>query len=260
MTRMTTDPRISRRRQAVARSKRKRMFGGLAAGGALAGIIWMMFWSPLLDVREVKVVGAIETSESSVVEASGLAGSAPNLLLLSTAEIAVAIEELPWVASAEVDRMLPGTVRVRIEERDPALVLALGAARWTLDDQGNVLSGGEAVPGLPVLAGVEVGRVEPGTRLVTDEARSALKVLASLPRSIRSRLAGISAPTTELISLELADGTAVRFGAAERLAAKNEVTKALLAKIKAEGRTVAYIDVRVPANAAVQDKQASPAP
>jgi cell division protein FtsQ len=232
------------------------MFGGFAAIAALAGIIWLMFWSPLLDVREVKVVGAKETSASAVIDASGLIDSAPNLLLLSTTEVVEAIETLPWVAEVEVDRMLPGTVRVRIEEREPALVLSLGRARWTLDAQGNVLTGGEAVKGLPVLDGIEVGGVEPGTRLVTGEARSALKVLDSLPRSIRDRLAGISAPTIELISLELTDGTEIRFGAAERLAAKNEVTKALLAKIKAEGRSVAYIDVRVPANAAVKDKPA----
>ncbi len=252
--RVNTDPRISRRRKAVARSKRKRWLLGVAILAALAAIGWAMFWSPLLDVREIKVLGAEFTTEDEVAEAAGLLKTEQNLLLLPTSEVVAKVEALPWVKSAEVDRMLPGTVRVRIVERTPMMVLALGAARWTIDAHGNVLSSGDAVDGLPVLAGVEVGDISPGLRLLTQEALAALKAYRSMPSSLSDDIVGVFAPTIERISFSLANGTTVRYGAAEMLDAKNTVLKVLLARIQAEGRGATYIDVRVPTSPAVSDK------
>jgi cell division protein FtsQ len=253
--RVKTDPRISRRRKAVARSKRKRLITGVSALVALAAVLWGMFWSPLLVVREVKVVGSRHTSTPEVAEAAGLISTRQNLLLLATDRVVEKVETLPWVASAEVDRMLPGTVRVKIVERVPALVLSLGAARWTLDEDGNVLASGTRGKNLPVLAGVEVGNVAPGGRLQTDEALAALEVMRALPRVIRRQVAGVFAPTTERSTLSLSSGTAIRYGAPEDMGAKNEVLKALLARLDGEGRRAAYIDVRVPTSPAVSDRQ-----
>lgn len=251
--RVDTDPRISRRRKAVARSKRKRLLLGAGVLAALAALLWAMFWSPLLDVREIKVVGAEFTTEDEVAEAAGLK-SDQNLLLLPTSDVVAKVEALPWVKSAEVDRMLPGTVRVRITERTPTMVLALGAARWTIDARGNVLSSGDAVQGLPVLAGVEVGDISPGLQLLTEEALAALKAFRSMPASLTDDIVGVFAPTIERISFSMANGTTVRYGAAEMLDAKNTVLKVLLARIQAEGRGATYIDVRVPTSPAVSDK------
>lgn len=251
--RIPTDPRISRRRKAVARSKRRRMWIGMTASLAIAALIWGMFWSPLLVVRDVRVVGNEHTHVDDVASVAGLDAAGRNLLLLATGEVEDKIETLPWVAKAEIDRMLPGTVRVKITERVPALILSLGAARWTLDAQGYVLASGAQGKNLPVLAGVEVGSVEPGVRLQTSEALAALEVMRALPRSVRDQVAGIFAPTIERITLSLSSGTAVRYGAAEGMGAKNEVLKALLARLRSEGRRAAYIDVRVPTSPAVSD-------
>ena len=253
--RVQTDPRISRRRKAVARSKRKRyLTGGALLLGTLT-LIYVMFWSPLLSVREVRILGARHTSSNEVAAAAGLDGS-DNLLRVSTASIAERAERLPWVRSAEVDRMLPGTVRVRVVERRPTLVLVVDGHRWTVAADGMVLSEGEAAKGLPVLAGVEVGGVEPGDSLRTEESVDALKAYRSLPPALERRVAGVFAPTRERITFSLAEGTVVRFGAAEHLAAKTEVLRKLLARIASQGRVAAYVDVRVPTSPAVSTHDA----
>ena len=64
-------------------------------------------------------------------------------------------------------------------------------------------------------------------------------------------MVGIFAPTVERLTLSLEDGTLVRYGAAESLAAKNEVLLSLLAELAREGTQAAYIDVRVPTSPAV---------
>lgn len=251
--RIDTDPRISRRRKAVARSKRRRIWMGLGAIGLIAVIVWVMFFSPVLDVRDIKVVGTEHVEAAEVAEVSGLLDSSQNLLTLATDEVAERVEELPWVQQAEVDRMLPGTVRIKITERTPAMILSLGAARWTVDAHGVVLEAGEVEPGLPVLAGVEVGDISEGLRLMTPEALDALRAFRSMPRSLQSEIVGVFAPTVERISFSLASGTVVRYGAAEKLADKNEVLRVLLDRLSAEGKVAAYIDVRVPTSPAISE-------
>jgi cell division protein FtsQ len=239
----------------VARSKRKRYFVGVALILGVLTVIYVMFWSPLLGVREVKVVGAEHTTSDQIAQVASL-DPGDNLLRVSTTDIAVKTEELPWVKSAEVDRMLPGTVRVKIVERTPALLLSLSDSRWTIDASGYVLEQGEVEKGLPVLAGVEVGGVAAGDRLQTDESVDALKAYRSLPRKMKREVAAVFAPTRERISFSLEQGTVVRFGAAERLVAKNEVLRALLTRLHGEQLVPAYIDVRVPTNPAVSTQSA----
>ncbi len=247
--RIKTDPRISRRRRAIERSRRKRVLTGVASAAGVAAVVWLAFVSPVLDVRQVVVVGGRHISSQDAAAAAML-GRDDNLLLLSTGEIARRIEQLPWVRSAKVERKLPGTVRVRVVERRAAAVLSLGSARWTLDRFGNVLTEG-GVADLPVLAGVGVSDVTAGTKLTDVVVQDALTAWRSLPPRIRRRVEAVVAPTAERITLSLDDGTQIRFGAAESLRSKNEVLEVLLAQVRAEGVPVAYIDVRVPTSPAV---------
>lgn len=250
MPRVSTDPRFSRRRRSVEREQRRRLVVRASAAGIVAVVVWAAFFSPLLRVDEVKVVGARRTPADDVVAAAAL-GSEENLLLLSTSEVAERVRGLPWVQSVDVDRMLPGKVRIRVSERRPAMILSLGAARWTIDATGRVLQSGATGRSLPVLAGVQVATVEPGVRLRTKEAQAALAVWRRLPRSLRRDVVGIVAPTMERITLSLADGTLVRYGAPEEIPAKNEILTVLLKRVRAEDTQAAYIDVRAPLHPAI---------
>jgi cell division protein FtsQ len=260
--RVHTDPRFSRRRRTIARSRRRALVARLAAVLTVAALVWAAFWSPLLQVRAIKVTGAEHTSVRQIAEVAGVS-EGHNLLLLSTGEIARRTETLPWVRRAAVDRKLPGTVRVRIVEREPALTLSVGPRRWTLDAAGRVLQEGAAPGARPVLAGIEVAHVAPGARLRSPEARGALAALRSMPRALRSRVSAVFAPTAERISLSLDTGVLVRYGAAERLDAKNSVLVAVLRRLASTGgaAATAYVDVRVPASPAVGARlPASPGP
>lgn len=248
--RVRTDPRISRRRQAIARGRRRRMFGSLLAVAAFALAAWIAFWSPLLMVREVKVVGGRNVDPVEVASIAGL-DSDDNLLLVSPTQVASKVEELPWVRGAKVDRRLPGTVRVRVVERKPAVVLSSDGQQWTLDRMGNVLAEGAVTEGLPALAGIDLAAVSAGERVTDPAMRDALAAWRSLSPKIRAQVAAVLAPTPERITLSFEDGTQVRYGAARSMHAKNKVLAALLAELRAEGGVAGYIDVRVPTNPAV---------
>lgn len=248
--RVKTDPRISRRRRAIERSRRRRLLLTLGSIALFAAAVWIVFWSPVLKVREVVVLGSKHVDSGDVTRVAGL-DSSDNLLLVSPGGVEDKVLELPWVKRARVDRKLPGTVRVRIVERKPAMVLSLQNERWTLDGFGNVLAEGAADAKLPVLAAASTTQPEAGTRLEAEEIQAALEAWRSLSNKVRSRVAAVLAPTPERITLSLDTGTQVRFGAAESLEAKNEVLEVLLAELQAEGREVSYIDVRVPSSPAL---------
>jgi cell division protein FtsQ len=221
-------------------------------------MVWALGFSPLLDVRHVRVIGASHTTAREVARVAGL-DSDDNLLLLSTAEVEERAETLPWVKRAEAGRVLPGTVRVRIVERRPAAVVSMGAARWTVDRWGRVLQVGRARKGLPVLAGSAIEDIEPGAELRAPHVLDALTAFRSLPPRLERRVEAIFAPTLERISFSLDGSTLVRYGPAERLWAKNKVLTAVLKRLRAQGRTAAYIDVRVPTSPAVADAVDAPA-
>ncbi|MDQ3953701.1 MAG: FtsQ-type POTRA domain-containing protein [Actinomycetota bacterium] len=250
MTRVETDPRIRRRRKDVARGKKRKVVVVLVTLGLLAVLVWGAFWSPLLRVRDVKLTGAEHTTAAEVAAAADL-GSEDNLLLLSSDEVVAAAKRLPWVADAEVQRRLPGTVKVKVVERRPALVVSLGLARWTIDARGHVLATGTSEPGLPVVGGVEIDRIKPGVKLHEPVMREVLAAWRSLPKRLAADVQAVFATSLERISFTLVDGTQVRYGAAERLDAKNEVVLALRKQLAEEGRATSYIDVRVPTSPAV---------
>jgi cell division protein FtsQ len=248
--RTRTDPRISRRRKAVARSKKRRTITRLLVVAGLALAVWLAFFSPLLAVREIRLAGATHTTAGDVERVVGL-DSSDNLLLLSTDEVTEAVLKLPWVKAVDVDRKLPGTVKLTVIEREPALTVALGEERYLIDRRGRVLAEGQTAAGLPVLAGLEVESPVPGQRLESTELKTALAAFSSMPRSLRRDVRALFAPTVERITFQMSDGIQVRYGAAEEMTSKNEVLQVLLGRLRRQSSTPVYVDVRVPEAPAV---------
>jgi cell division protein FtsQ len=248
--RTRTDPRISRRRQAVARTKKRRsLMRALVAGGVLLAV-WIAFFSPLLAVREIALSGAKRTTADEIARVVDL-DSSNNLLLLRADEVEAAVKKLPWVKSVSVDRKLPGTVKLTVTERSPAMAVALGEQRYLIDRRGRVLSQTESAEGLPVLAGLQESLPEPGDRLRSAELNGALQAFSAFPRKLRRDVEAVFAPTIERITFQLSDGIQVRFGAAEDTRSKIAVLEVLLARLRREGRGALYVDIRVPEAPAV---------
>jgi cell division protein FtsQ len=254
------DPRITRRRRAIERSRKKRLFLGLSVVAAIVVIAWTAFWSPLLAVRRVQVVGSKHLTGFDIERAAHI-GSGTNLLLLSTARVVQGTETLPWVRRARVERSLPGTVRVHIVERRPVMILSQGSERWLVDRSGYVIAaaaGGHRR--LPTLAGVHAPPIHPGLRLTADTGAGALVAWRSLPPKIAHRVVAVFAPSLDAITLALKDGTTVRYGPPTDMKDKNQVLLALLHKVFVEGTGASYIDVRVPTSPAVGPPAGSTGP
>jgi cell division protein FtsQ len=242
-------PRIGRRRAAVARSKKRRTFLWASLALGLGAAVWAAFFSPLLAVRDVRIVGARHTPRGAVVRAA--LGAGDNILSMAPAHVAEKVSRLPWVKHVRVDRMLPGTVRVEIKERSPAALVTEGSRSYTVDVRGHVLARGATNKGLPLIAQGATPGDRVGARLSQPGARAALAIYRSMPPRLSGRVVALIAPTPERVTVSLDDGTLIRYGAAYRLAAKHKVVGALFRRLSQEGRSPGYIDVRVPTSPAV---------
>lgn len=90
------------------------------------------------QVNEILVVGRKETSSSVLRKAIRLVRGAPILAFdLNAAQARV--EKLPWVRRATVERMLPDTILLSIEERKPLAIWQNNGKFALIDDRGEVI-------------------------------------------------------------------------------------------------------------------------
>lgn len=252
------DPRLRARRQELrrreGRRRLRRLVAVLSVGGGVLGI-WAVSLSPLLDVDRLVVRGATRSGATAVEVATGIArGEAMASLDLEAAGRAV--ERVPWVAAATVERQWPGTVLVKVSERTPVALVGAQEGRWVVvDARGRQLTvvEGDDIASLDDMAGLP--RIEGLAPIASAGEELGAGAAGALQLSQRLAAAGLSpAPRVEVrpdgaldALIELAGGgdVRVRFGRSERLADKVVALATLLAELDDRPGSV-VLDVRVP--------------
>ena len=158
-----------------------RRLGGVALVLAL-GAAW--YWQQTLPLRRVDVSGAVHADVAEVVRLTGVRPDSDAVFSLSPALVADRAERHPWVRRAHVRRLPTGTLSVRVEEREPVvLVMRAGVPAGYLDAEGvalplDALSDSGAVPyDVPLLSG-SVPEAAPGERVGSPALRELLAALA----------------------------------------------------------------------------------
>ena len=116
------------------------------------GYLWLK-GSGMFQLRSVAVRGGTESERVAVRDAVARAAAGRSLLALSPARVAGAIEQVPTIRLASVDRDFPHTLRIHIvPERAVALAVGPGHYRSLVAASGRVLrvfEPHEAAPALP---------------------------------------------------------------------------------------------------------------
>lgn len=255
---VAVDPRMRLRRIGVRRQAGRRRLRRVALVlGVAATVVGAVALTrtALLDVERVAVTGAERTGAEAVRRAAGIELGEP-LVSVDAGAVADRVEDLPWVATARVERSWPSTVRIQVSEREPvASVQVTEASTAVVDADGWVLAvegggGPDAVAGAGttiVLTGVR-GRVAEGERL-DAAARDAVTLAVALAERVPGAVASVS--TT--LDAELTDGGTVRFGSIEHLDDKVAATKTVLGDV--DLACLEVLDVRVPGSPALTRHQ-----
>lgn len=249
------DPRISARRQAVRQEedrRRLRRFLWLAGVVGVAVALAASTRTPLLDVDRVAVEGTerLTSAEVDAVLATAGLDRGDPLLEVDLASAREALEALPSVTDATLERRWPGTIVVQIVERAPVAAVAVAGGTALVGADGVVVAvtdpadvaagaGTVAVAGPPDLA--------PGDRY---DAPEVLAVAAAVPEQLRPFVASVGAGEGEgAVEIHLTGGGVVRLGAADQLATKLVAATTVLTQV--DNACLASVDVRVPSAPAV---------
>lgn len=105
-------------------------------------------------IEEVALTGQRFTNDDEVFEALELA-RARSILSFDSVAARARIEALPWVATAEITRVFPGRLDIRITERAPSFVWQRAGRTFLVDVTGRTLSAvrPQDAPALPRIVG-----------------------------------------------------------------------------------------------------------
>ncbi|RGE22533.1 FtsQ-type POTRA domain-containing protein [Leucobacter sp. wl10] len=229
--------RIRRERRRFSADARRRRRNGLIALGAVVGLALFVAagaFTPLMAVREVRVVGAVSVNQGEIGRALARFEGRP-LALVDDAEVLRALEPFPLIQRYAVERVPPSTLVVRIEERVAVVSLQGGSGYAFYDAAGVLLGNAEAPPaGVPVASGAV-------TDLSSPSFRSAARALRGMPAELRAQIGAVSATSAQDVTFTLTSGVEVLWGDAERTAEKAIVLQRMLTSLA--DRPVQLIDV-----------------
>ncbi len=218
----------TRRAGRPERSRRwRRILLAAVVAVVVAAVAWMIWWSPLLAVREVRVLGATTVSEQDVRDAAGVPLGTP-LARVSADDVTRRVESLGPVKDVEVRYGWPDVLVVVVVERTPVAVVSENGSRRLVDAQGVAYA--------PARVGVRL----PTVRAVGAARTAAVEVVAGLPAALSDEVSQVRASSPDDVLLVLDDGTRVRWGSSVDGARKAEVATALLA------RSPRVVDVSAP--------------
>jgi cell division protein FtsQ len=248
------DPRVAERRKTVsedrARSRLKWILLLIALVATVLGSLWLVR-SPVLSIRQVDVTGAQFSDPRAVVRALGMDIGTATIDIDSDV-IARSILEDPWVASATVDVVWPGSIIIEVTERTPVAPVLAGGLWMLVASDGGVIKSILDPGSESALVAIDQGFLDPGDVISDPLTLGALEFIENLGNESRSG-ARIQSDG-EGVTAEIA-GHAVRLGRPVDMAKKARVLEALLETGIEPG---ASIDLIAPLRPAVTNLQPVP--
>jgi cell division protein FtsQ len=237
-------PRIRERLEAVEDEQIRRRVRKYIALGVLAFLVFLAFGitrSPLLDVDEVRVIGATTTGPNALRAVAGIEPGAPLVGLdLELAERRLLA--LPEVASVTSARTWDGLVTLEVLERRRVANITTTDGTLIVADDGMVVALTEVVdPMLPSIAGAMF--TTPVGTMVPVELNDGLATAAALPSDI-ARVTDHIRVRSDNVSLVFVGGGIAEMGDARELEAKFDALRAFIAQVNLG--CLESLDVRAP--------------
>lgn len=240
------DPRMRARRIAVRREEGRRrlvIVGVVAAVLVVVIVVIAAFASPLFDVTDVKVQGAVYTDDDVIAAVVADLEGRP-VLLVDTKRAEATLEAVPWVEQAVVSTDFPHAVLIDIRERRPVATFqgSDGSFR-VIDVEGRVL---DVLAGQPATLALITG-ANPDSRrgeFAGAAYAAAGDLISSMPQEVRAVTTSVGVDTgTSTITITISDRLTVRLGDTTALADK---LARLLAQLRGGLDGVCELDVSTP--------------
>ena len=261
------------RREQHQQADRVKLIGGAVVAVCAIGLAVLIAFfvlrdSAIFSVDNVVVEGTTHVSESDVRNLLTLEDGT-TLLNIDKDQINDQLKRDPWVASVEVERQFPHTVKLTVVEQqvDMLVVMNSGSLGWYLGSSGSWIeptkieaSEGQSVndaalakaraEGVVLVTGVPATVNPASAQPATDDVLTAVKSFREgFSSEFAARVVSYDASSTDAISCVLESGVQISLGSATSISYKEQVASALLEKYPGQ---ITYINVRKPASASVR--------
>lgn len=181
-------PRISREGLGTAMRILRSVVGFALVVGIGIAVAWAarryIKTSPRFAVREIVTTGGKRRSPDELATIAGIA-KGDNVFTTDLDRARVRLLADPWVSEATLARQLPGTVFLRVVEREAAGVLGTGDGTYLVTRDGTIIKKLETgdPTDLPVVTGVSLEQLTTDREGATRTVRRALDLAFDIERS-----------------------------------------------------------------------------
>ena len=211
----------------------------LAVGVAavVLGGVYLFGRSAFFAIDDIRVMGNSHLTSGRVIRETGIAPDG-NVLSVDLEAVEVRLELDPWIASATVERSLPGTITIHVRERVAVVAVERDGAFDLVAADGTVLGSAPRAARLPVLRFSAL--------LLQPSAAGAAEAVAALDPDARADVTAVEVDVLGAITFKLRSGTTVRFGTPTEVRSKADALTAMLS-FAAENRVrFLSVDLRFP--------------
>jgi len=233
-------PRFRRQHQSSAGGFLRRLILPVVVAGLIMGGI-MLYNSSYLEISLITVTGNQRLSAAQIVEASGLEGQ--NILTADINKATEAVQQLQLVKRATLERKLPNEVTITIEERKPYAVWQVKDKRYTIDDEGVVLSL-PSKEGFITIEEVNGEALSPGSQVDVRMVPLAERLIQRLPQEIGAKAQRFEYVKNGGLVVVTDKGWRARFGDEEDFDFKLAIWKAILDQAAKTKARINHVDLR----------------
>lgn len=227
----------------------------MLVGGAIALLVLVAGYyavrsSPVFDVREVAVTGGDPALNAAIQAKTEDATAGRSLLAIDSSSIQRAVEALPTVRSATVDRSFPNALSVSIVMYHPAVAVTTGHHTYLVADDAHVIAAVKQAPAHVVAVALPAGaKLAVGQTSTDRNLAAALWLLRSTPTWFSHKFGRISqvTPRAGTVTATVGSHMQLRLGTPDQLGLKMQVVTRSLGRLDAHDRsTIKYMDVSAP--------------
>ncbi len=214
--------RLEARASQLRRRFWHRVLWGLLAVAVAAGVVWTVWWSPVLAVRTVEVSG-VTGGEASAVRGLVQVAAGTPLVRVDSAAVVARVRSQVTVAEVSVERSWPSTLVVHVVPRTPAIIIRNPQGQLEVVDRTGVSYA--TVSRAP--AGVPLASASSSAAMTRAAVAAAISVVEALPADLSATVSALTVSSADLVTFRLGKTTVV-WGGADDAGRKVAVLKALL--------------------------------
>lgn len=142
--------------------------------------------TPIFNITEIKIEGNSKIDKETIISLSGL-NTGENIFRNLKSKVENSIEENSYIKEATMKRKLPGTIELKVKEREIVYQIQLIDGYIYLDNQGYILENNSKKEKVPILQGMTTSQDEllNSIRLNTEDLNK-LNTIIKIMNAIKS--------------------------------------------------------------------------